>query len=96
MRGYDIGYPNKDRPVHEIQAQLVPVPDGGTKTGDPEHPPVDPNDPNNPNPDNPPSFINQFNHGVVHVNGVLLLDDDSGNIDDQYHGIIDYTVIAEV
>jgi hypothetical protein len=32
----------------------------------------------------------------VIVFGLLLLRDFSGNIDDPYHGIIDYTVIAEV
>ena len=32
----------------------------------------------------------------VLVFGLLLLRDFSGNIDDPYHGIIDYTVIAEV
>jgi hypothetical protein len=32
----------------------------------------------------------------VQVFGLLLLRDFSGNIDDPYHGIIDYTVIAEV
>lgn len=84
MRGYDMGYPNEDRPLHEIQAQLLPVSLGGTATGDPN---------NNPPPG---SFIDQTNHAVVHVNGLLLVDDDSGNKDDQYHGIIDYTVIAEV
>ena len=32
----------------------------------------------------------------VLVFGLLLLRDFSGNIDDPYHGIIDYTVIADV
>jgi hypothetical protein len=40
--------------------------------------------------------IDDNNAAVVHVFGLLLLRDFSGNIDDPYQGIIDYTVIAEV
>ena len=68
MRGYDFGFEGKDRPVHEIQAQVT-----GATVIDIQ------------NPDK-----------RVFVFGLLLLRDFSGNIDDPYHGTIDYTVIAEV
>lgn len=32
---------------------------------------------------------------TVHINGSLLLRDDSGNIDDPYRGWIDYLIIAQ-
>jgi hypothetical protein len=40
--------------------------------------------------------IDPNNAAVVHVSGILFWRDSSGNIDDPYHGIIDYTVIADV
>jgi hypothetical protein len=40
--------------------------------------------------------IDPTNPAVVHVKGLLLLRDFSGNIDDPFEGSIDYTVIAEV
>jgi hypothetical protein len=40
--------------------------------------------------------IDSQDFSKVIVAGELLLDDDTGNIDGQYHGFIDYTVIAEV
>jgi hypothetical protein len=68
MRGYDFGFEGKDRPIHELQAQVT----GATV--------IDSQNPSN----------------QVLVFGLLLLRDNSGNIDDAYHGTIDYTVIAEV
>ena len=62
MRGYDFGFEGKDRPIHELQAQVTSA----------------------------------FVIDQVIVYGRLLLRDFSGNIDDPYHGSIDYTVIAEV
>ena len=68
MRGYDFGFDGKDRPIHELQAQVTGA-----------------------------SVIDTQNPGnQVLVFGLLLLRDFSGNIDDPYHGSIDYTVIAEV
>ena len=70
MRGYNMGFPNEDRPIHEVLAQLSGA------------------------------SINPSNAAIVQVSGILTLRDDSGNTqtntDDPFHGVIDYTVIAEV